>query len=411
MYFLKLATGNLIKNRKNSLTILVVVFICVFTMQFGTGYIDGFREKITTDFLKTAGHVNIYNEKYYNDPERSLIGRNVPYNKGIINNIKSVPNVTHVRPEINFGAIANTEQKNLQCVVKAIDAGGIDENYEARKNSVIDGNFIKEKNDIALGYKAAKLLKIKTGDSLILLSVGRYGSINAVEGRVSGLFKSNVAVEDESMAVCGIGMAQNLLGLDGRVTSIAVNFADPLKAPARAEELQKLLPAGIVAVPWQTGKAFIVNMLKMFDVMVLAFSFLLIFAASMGIINSFLMNIMNRLPEFGVMRAMGLSRARMFFMILAESFILGSAGTALGIIPGVLIVRHFEANPLSFENIWGLMEGSGIGSMDASIGMVFVPASFVIVVLTGVLISVIASIYPAIIAVKKKPSDVMRVTE
>jgi ABC-type lipoprotein release transport system permease subunit len=57
--FFKIAAGNIIKNWKNSLTILIVVFVCVFTMQFGTGYVDGFKKKITTDFLQQAGHVNI----------------------------------------------------------------------------------------------------------------------------------------------------------------------------------------------------------------------------------------------------------------------------------------------------------------------------------------------------------------
>jgi ABC-type lipoprotein release transport system permease subunit len=49
--------------------------------------------------------------------------------------------------------------------------------------------------------------------------------------------------------------------------------------------------------------------------------------------------------------------------------------------------------------------------MDPLLGMVFVPATFMIVVLTGVMISVIASIYPALIAVGKKPSEIMRVLE
>jgi ABC-type lipoprotein release transport system permease subunit len=66
---------------------------------------------------------------------------------------------------------------------------------------------------------------------------------------------------------------------------------------------------------------------------------------------------------------------------------------------------------MNFERIWKIMEGSGIGAMDATIGMLFLPASVAVVILTGVLVSVIASIYPALVALKKKPSEILRVLE
>ena len=409
--FWKIALGNVLKSRRSSVTILIVVFVCVFTMQFGTGYIDGFKKKLTSEFLQQSGHVNIYNELFYKDQDPSMTEHNVVYDAALIEKIRGVTGVTGVRAEINFGALANTETKNLQCMVKALDISKIDENYVRRKNSVIQGRFIEKDGEIAIGHKAAALLRIKPGDKLILLSIDSFGGINAVEGTVTGLYKSNNSLEDEGMAVCGLKMAQELLGIQGKVMSVTVNTDNPEKAAETAAAIQAFLPAGALAVPWQTGQAFVVNMMKMFDVMVVFMAFLLIFAASMGIINSFLMNIMNRLPEFGVLRAMGLSKGQLFMMILTESLLLGAAGTALAVIPGTFVVRHFQANPMNFESIWKIMEGSGIGNMDASIGMVFVPASFLIVVMTGVMISVVASIYPAMVAVKKKPSDIMRVLE
>jgi putative ABC transport system permease protein len=409
--FLKIAFGNIVKNWKNSLTILIVVFVCVFTMQFGTGYVDGFKKKITTDFLQQAGHVNVFNETYYKSMDFSLLEYNVPYSAVLADKLGRFPDVSSLRPEINFGAIANTEKENLQCLIKAVDIKGIEANYGLRKKSVIEGSFILGDKDIVLGYKAASLLKVKPGDKLVLLSVDQYGSMSAVEGVISGLFKSNNAMEDETLIVCGLPLAQKLFAMEGRVTSIAVNFKNPASSVLYANELQKILPQGMTAVPWQEGQAFIVNMLKMFDVLIGIMAFVIIFAASMGIINSFLMNIMNRLPEYGVLRAIGMGRGQLFMMIITESFLLGVIGTGLAMIPGTIIVKHFEAHPMNFDNIWKVMEGSGIGSMDATIGMVYLPASVAIVVLTGILISVVASIYPAMIAANKKPSDIMRVLE
>ena len=289
--FLKIALGNILKNRRSSVTIITVVFVCVFTMQFGTGYIDGFKEKMTSDFLKQAGHVNIYNPVFYEEQDFSMMEHNIPFDSAGAAKLRKVPGVQTIRPEINFGAIANTEEKNLQCMVKGIDIKNPGENYAQLAGSIIDGGFIKGESGLMIGYKAAALLNVKTGDNLVILSVDQYGGITAVEGKISGLFKVNNASDDETLVVCPLAMAQKLLSMEGRVISIAVNFSDPWAAPEHALSLQKVLPEGIVAVPWQEGKSFIVSMLEMFDVMVIIVSFIIVFAASMGIINSFLMNL------------------------------------------------------------------------------------------------------------------------
>lgn len=409
--FFKLALGNLIKNRRNSITILIVVFVCVFFMEFGTAYMDGFKVKITDDFLKQTGHIKLYNSEYYKDLEFSMVEYNMEYNEKAEAAIKSIPGVQNVMAEINFGALANTETKNLECFLKAIDLKGIDANYAGRKKMITEGRFIASDKEIVLGYKAAKSLKVKPGDKLIVLSVNQYGSANAVEGTVVGLSKTNNAMEDERMLVCGLGLAQKLLEIPGRVTEITVNISDPFAAEPVSVELQKTLPKEIIAVPWQKGQSFIVAMLKMLDIGVYAIAFILIFAASLGIINSFLMNIMNRMPEFGVLRAMGVGKAQIFMMILTESLMLGFTGTVAALIPGSLVVLYFQANPFNYENIWKMMQGSALGAMDASMATVLVPASVFVIFLTGILISVIASVYPAMVAVKKKPSEILRVLE
>jgi len=409
--FLKIAFGNLLKNRRTSLTILIVVFVCVFLMEFGVGFIDGFRSKIIKDFLKEAGHIKIYNSSYYKDLDFSRTEFNIPYDTKMLDKLKAVSGVQNVIPELNFGAIANSVNENIECLVKAVDLHDIEKNYTRREKMMIEGHFIQGEKDIVLGYKAAKYLHVKLGDSIILLSVDQYGGINAAEGRLVGLSKTNSSLEDESLVVCALPLAQKLLALEGKVTEITVNIEDPMEAPIKAGVIQKILPTGTIAVPWQVGQAFIVSYLKILDVVVVILSIIIIFAASLGILNSFLMNILNRMQEFGVLRAMGVGKGQIFGMILTESFMLGVIGTIAGLIPGTLVVKYLEANPFNYQNIMKLMEGSTMGAIDASIGFLLIPASLVVILFTGVLISVVASLYPAVLAAVKKPSEIMRVLE
>lgn len=409
--FLKLAYGNLIKNRRTSITILIVVFICVFFMEFGIAFVDGFKEKILGDFLNDAGHINIYDSRFYKELDSTMNDYNIELKDGFLDSIKKRPDVTSVKPEIDFGAIANTETKNLECMITAIEPAEASKQYAKIAASLIKGSFITKGNDIVLGTRGAQLLGVNIGDKLVLLSVDQFGSINAAEGNITGIFKTLSAQQDERSIICGLPLAQKLLGMPNRVTKISVNLKDPLTAPAAAGEILKLLPQGTSAIPWQTGQAFIVSYFKILNVSGFFICFLIIFGASMGIINSFLMNIMHRLPEFGALRAMGLGKGQMFLMITAESFILGVIGTALAIIPGTALVLYLHAHPINYERIFRTMQGTPLGTMDASMGTVLVPFSIAIVILTGILISVAASVYPAMIAISKKPSEIMRVLE
>jgi putative ABC transport system permease protein len=409
--FFKLAIGNLIKNGRNSITILIVVFICVFAMDFGVAFMDGFKQKILGDYLNESGHINIYDRTFYKEMDFTMNDYNVELKPAFLDSLKKQQDVLMVKPEINFGAIANTETKNLECMVTAIEPENASKNYAKLAAAIIKGSFISGKNDILVGVRGAKLLNADVGDKMIILSVDQFGSISAGEGIVRGIFKTFSAQQDERSVICALPLAQKLLSMGNRATKIIVNIRDPLLAAVVAPEIEKLLPPGAVAIPWQTGQAGIVSYLKLLDTSMIFIAFIIIFGASMGIINSFLMNIMHRLPEFGALRAMGLGKGQMLLMILTESFILGVTGTVAALIPGTMTVLYFQAHPFNYEKIFRTMQGTAFGGMDASMGTVLVPFSLGVVLLTGILVSVVASAYPAMIAISKKPTEIMRVLE
>jgi ABC-type lipoprotein release transport system permease subunit len=165
----------------------------------------------------------------------------------------------------------------------------------------------------------------------------------------------------------------------------------------------------MAVIPWQKGQEMIKYALDSMDIATIIMAALILFVAGLGIINSFLMNTMGRLPEFGVMRAMGISRRQLFMLITTESFIQGVLGTIAGLIPGIIIVYYFQLHPISYEAM-GEMLGSYTG-LDAMIGTALNANGVIVTSVTGILISVLASVYPAMAAINKKPVDILRVLE
>ncbi len=445
MFFLKLALKSIWKNKRSTITILVVVFICVFLMEFTIGYIEGMKKEMSDDALLNIGHIVLYHKDYHDNLDFMPLEYNIEYNKKIAEKIKQTPNVVSVRAEINFGAIANSEKENIDAFVKAIDLNEI-QNYDKKKKSVIKGRFIENDKEFVIGYKAAESLKADIGDSLILLTIDSYGSMNALEGKIVGIYKSFIISEDKSGVICSLTTAQKLLGMEGKVTEILINVKDfmgykyqtlgkidelrkklekakteaekneilkilnekyPLKgAEKTAKDLEEKLPDYVVAVPWQKDQGYLIMLLNITDIWIYIILGIIFFVASMGISNSFLINITGRMQEFGVLRAMGLSTKQLFGMIVSESFLLGLIGSISGIIPGILLVYYFQLHPIDYSAMGEALEV--YKGMDVVMGAYFSIKDAVYTFITGILISVFASLYPAFTAIKKKPVEVLR---
>ncbi len=445
MFFLKHAFKSILKNKRSTLTIVIVVLICVFFMEITIGYVEGMKREMSDDALLNIGHIVIYHKDYHNNLDFMPVDYNIEYNKKIAEKIKQTPNVVSIRPEINFGAVANSEKENIDAFVKAIDLNEI-QNYEKKVKTVIKGRFIEKDKEFVVGYKAAELLKVDIGDNLILLTIDRYGSMNATEGKIVGIYRSFIISEDKSGIICSLTTAQKLLGMEGRVTEILINVKDfmgykyqtlgkieelrkkaekaktakekdkiikilnekyPLKgAEKTAKDIEEKLPDYVVAVPWQKDQGYLIMLLNITDIWIYIILGIIFFVASMGISNSFLINITGRMQEFGVLRAMGLSTKQLFGMIVSESFLLGFIGSVLGIIPGIMLVYYFQLHPIDYSAMGEALEM--YKGMDVVMGAYFSVKDAIYTFITGILISIFASLYPAFIAIKKKPVEVLR---
>ncbi|MCX8093782.1 MAG: hypothetical protein N3E50_06395, partial [Candidatus Goldbacteria bacterium] len=82
-FFLKLAIKSIIKNKRSTLTILVVVAICVFFMEITIGYIEGMKREMSDDALLNIGHIVLYNKDYYENLDFMPLEFNIDYNDKI----------------------------------------------------------------------------------------------------------------------------------------------------------------------------------------------------------------------------------------------------------------------------------------------------------------------------------------
>lgn len=116
-----------------------------------------------------------------------------------------------------------------------------------------------------------------------------------------------------------------------------------------------------------------------------------------------MISILERLREFGTLRAVGLLPGQLIKLVLFQGAVLGVIGTIVGLIFSLPVTFYFEANPFD------LGEGlQGIEGIDSLIWMTFVPKTTLNIAGLGLLISIFASVYPAFWASRKQPVDILR---
>ena len=190
-----------------------------------------------------------------------------------------------------------------------------------------------------MGHKLAKQLKANVGDMVTLLITTESGSINAADLELVGTFDSGVTEMDKHIFYVHNEMIRELLGITG-THRLLLGFAAEDERPYQAK-LEKLLEKKypqLEVVHWRELAEFFDNTMGWLKRQYSVFRIIVLLVATLSIINVFTMSLLERLGEFGIMRAMGTYRLEIACMIFMEAIFQAFFGSLLGVALGLLVI-------------------------------------------------------------------------
>jgi len=156
---------------------------------------------------------------------------------------------------------------------------------------------------------------------------------------------------------------------------------------------------------WAEISPYLSLMSGYMDMMMGLFMVIILGALGFGIVNTMLMVVLERTRELGMLMAIGMTKKRIFMMIMLETIFLALIGALVGEILSMLFIAHFGSVGIDLSSVAEGMEAVGYGAITYPMleGYRYVQITLLVIV-TGIL----ASVYPALKALKLHPADAIR---
>jgi lipoprotein-releasing system permease protein len=259
--------------------------------------------------------------------------------KSVIANAADYPSAVDV-----VGFDPDTGSQAVTTLADKVTGGTI--SFRTRSDSVDGG--------IVLGYRLAGRLSVYPGDVVRLISPASV-QVNRATGQrmpqfwyfeVTGTFDTGMYQYDDGFAVMDMATAQRFAGLGDAVTGIQIRLRDPWEAPVVGDTLQRRLGYPFRSFDWQSQNQSLFSALQLEKLaMGLIICFIMVVAA-FNIIGTLTMVVADKTREIGILQAMGLRRGAVGRIFLTQGAIIGLAGTALGVLLGLVVAYVLDASGL-----------------------------------------------------------------
>ncbi len=208
------------------------------------------------------------------------------------------------------------------------------------------GRFLSTDNalEALIGAALARNLKIKPGDELTILGAGKDGSVAATILTVVGIFDSGSNEFDRFFVEIPLGTFQDTFAMGNSAHNITV-IGDSLKQQARMlEHLRHDIGRDdLVVLGWDELIPGLKEAIEVDRVSGYIFYAILLVIIVFSIFNTFLMSILERTKEFGLMLALGTRPRRITAVVMLESLFLTLIGLIIGTLIGIIITLYLDS--------------------------------------------------------------------
>lgn len=332
--------------------------------------------------------------------------------------LRAFPHVKAVSPFVEKAAMLNQGNEARGTLLQGV-LPELESNLSSVFKHVIKGDMQALQPGsfkIAIGATLANALKVDVGDALTLIvpseGVLEMGELPALQRfTIAAIFRVDMQQYDSAFAYIHLADAQEVFKLGTDVTGLRMKLDDLYLAPKIAENI-----LGRMGTTWSDiwvsdwthlnenqFKAIQSQKSVMFVILLL-----IIAVAAFNLVSTLVMVVTDKEGDIAILRTMGLSSGRVMKVFMVQGTLIGLLGTFIGVVLGIVLASNLDVIVQFLERLFDTRfinsEVYFISELESRINV----GDVVLIALSSLLMSVLATLYPAWRASKVQPAEALR---
>ena len=405
-----------LKAKRKSTFISIITFISTAGVTLGVmalivvlAVMTGFERDLKDKILGTNAHLVVIRS-----------GAPLGNYRAIMERLAQLPGVQATTPFIYNQVMLSTGRHVSGVVLRGIDPA-TDKKVTRLSKAVVQGSMDSLEPEVGgrsepgllVGRELAKHLNLALGDRVNVVSptgtITPLGMMPKLKPfKVVGIFNTGMFEYDSTLAYVSINQAQKFFDLGDTVTGIQLKVADVYATTELAQRINREFGPHLYARDWMQMNKNILFALKTEKVVMFIILTLIVLVAAFGIASTLFMVVMEKTRDIAILKTMGARSSSIMKIFVLEGLIIGVVGTALGVVSGLLI--SFNLEPII--NLVQKVTGKNFFSKEIYYLDHFpshvVMSDVLIISITAIVISFVATLYPAWQASRMLPAEALR---
>ncbi len=375
----------------------------VATLIIVMSVMNGFRAELLGRILGINGHIGIMAPIGY------------PFNNypQAVEEIASMEHISTVIPMIENQLLVTAGRSAEGAMVRGIAKEDLLKK-EAYVKAIegVDLDYFQD-NSIIIGVRLARKMGLTEGDSITLLSpngkITAFGTVPRMKTyQIIGLFNSGMFEYDSNFIFMPLQSAQIYFGMKEAVSNIDITIDDDKYLTGVRKALEESLGGTAYVYDWKQSNAAFFNAIDVERNVMFVILTLIILVAAFNIITGLIMLVKDKGRDVAVLRTMGATKGMIMRIFFVDGAFIGFVGTAIGLILGLTVCAYIEEIRQGLQKLFGRDLFSAeiyfLSKLPAKVDLTEVTS----VVVIALLLSFVATLYPAWRAAKMDPVEALR---
>lgn len=399
----KIAWKNIWRNKLRSTVLIISIALGIWAGLFLMSMTTGLNtQRISNAIYSGLGHIQIHHPEFQKENNPKL------FLKDTTSLYKSLQENPHIK---------SWAARSLYAGMIASPTGGFGIQItgihsEREKNTtlickkMIQGEYLNEGkvNQIVIGEKLAKKLKVKVKNKVVLTFQDTADNIVSGSFKIAGIYKTSSSRFDEATVFVQANDLENLTGTGPLLHEVIIVAHEVQNVNAMAQQMA-IKNTNLQVQTWDEVSPELGYANELMTIALSIFILIIILAMSFGIINTMLMAVLERKRELGMLLSVGMNKRKIFAMILIETLFISIIGGPSGIFGAGITIAYFGEQGIDLSNMGKGLDSLGIGS---TIYTRLEPQMYIIISCIIILTGILASVYPALRALRMNPAEVVR---